>query len=52
MPYCEAVALEGLRFFMGHTFGIPHRALKDTKLCGYDIPKVSTYYPVTISYSC
>ncbi|XP_058119792.1 probable cytochrome P450 303a1 [Anopheles ziemanni] len=39
MPYCEAATLEGLRLFMSNTFGIPHRALKDTKLCGYDIPK-------------
>ncbi|KAL1374105.1 hypothetical protein pipiens_018273, partial [Culex pipiens pipiens] len=39
MPYCEAVVMEGLRMFMSNTFGIPHRALRDTKLCGYDIPK-------------
>ncbi|XP_055599071.1 probable cytochrome P450 303a1 [Uranotaenia lowii] len=39
MPYCEAVVLESLRMFMSNTFGIPHRALRDTKLCGYDIPK-------------
>lgn len=24
---------------MRYTFGIAHRAIKDTKLCGYDIPK-------------
>lgn len=40
MPYSEAVILEALRLFMAHTFGIPHRALRDTKLRGYDIPKV------------
>lgn len=40
MPYCEAIALETLRMFMAYTFGIPHRAMRDTKLCGYDIPKV------------
>ncbi|CRL00375.1 CLUMA_CG013643, isoform A [Clunio marinus] len=39
MPYCEAVVLESLRFFMKNTFGIPHRALRDTKLCSYHIPK-------------
>ncbi|XP_058820526.1 probable cytochrome P450 303a1 isoform X2 [Topomyia yanbarensis] len=39
MPYCEAVVYEALRMFMSNTFGIPHRALRDTKLCGYDIPK-------------
>uniref|UniRef100_A0A182YQN3 Uncharacterized protein n=1 Tax=Anopheles stephensi TaxID=30069 RepID=A0A182YQN3_ANOST len=44
MPYCEATTLEGLRLFMSNTFGIPHRALKDTTLCGYNIPKVSLRY--------
>lgn len=39
MPYAEAVVLEGLRMFMGNTFGIPHRAMADTELCGYFIPK-------------
>ncbi|XP_040169523.1 probable cytochrome P450 303a1 isoform X2 [Anopheles arabiensis] len=39
MPYSEATTLEGLRLFMSNTFGIPHRALKDTTLCGYHIPK-------------
>lgn len=39
MPFCEAVVLEGLRIFMGNTFGIPHRAMADSELCGYFIPK-------------
>lgn len=39
MPYCEAVVLEGLRIFMSNTFGIPHRALADTHIKGYFIPK-------------
>lgn len=39
MPYAEAVILEGLRMFMGNTFGIPHRALVDTEICGHSIPK-------------
>lgn len=43
LPYCEAVVLEALRMFMANTFGIPHRALRDTKLCGYNIPKVIFY---------
>jgi hypothetical protein len=33
--------LESVRMFMGRTFSIPHRALKDTELQGYHIPKVS-----------
>lgn len=39
MPYCEGIVLESTRFFMGNTFGIAHRALKDSQLCGYDVPK-------------
>lgn len=45
MPYCEAAVLEGVRMFMGYTFGIPHRALRDTKFRGFDIPKVSQFMP-------
>lgn len=40
MPYCEAVILEGLRVFVGNTFAIPHRAMQDTVLAGYNVPKV------------
>lgn len=40
MPYCEAAVLETVRIFMGYTFGIPHRALRDTTFRGYNIPKV------------
>lgn len=39
MPYCEAIVNETIRMFMSYTFGIAHRALRDTKLSGYDIPK-------------
>lgn len=39
MPYMEALTLESIRMFMGRTFSIPHRALRDTKLLGYEIPK-------------
>nr|CAD7426505.1 unnamed protein product [Timema monikensis] len=39
MPYMEAMVLESVRMFMGRTFSIPHRAVKDTTLQGYSIPK-------------
>lgn len=39
LPYCEAIVLEAVRMFMGNTFGIPHRALCNTRLSGYEIPK-------------
>nr|CAD7450965.1 unnamed protein product [Timema bartmani] len=39
MPYMEAMVLESVRMFMGRTFSIPHRAVKDTTLQGYNIPK-------------
>ncbi|CAH2035574.1 unnamed protein product, partial [Iphiclides podalirius] len=39
MPYNEAVVLESIRHFMGRTFGIPHRALRNTTLAGYKIPE-------------
>lgn len=39
MPYCEAIVVESVRTFMRNTFGIAHRALKDTKLSSFDIPK-------------
>ncbi|KAM3955653.1 putative cytochrome P450 303a1 [Aphomia sociella] len=39
MPYCTAIVHESVRHFMGRTFGVPHRALKKTKLAGYDIPE-------------
>lgn len=40
MPYMEALVLESVRVFMGRTFSIPHRALRDCTLQGYYIPKV------------
>lgn len=43
MPYMEAIVLESVRMFMSRTFGIPHRALKDTTLMDYNIPKVMSY---------
>jgi cytochrome P450 len=33
---------EALRTFTGHSFTLPHRALKDTTLFGYFIPKNAT----------
>lgn len=41
MPYVESIVLESVRVFMGRTFSIPHRALRDTTLQGYYIPKVN-----------
>ncbi|KAF5281156.1 hypothetical protein FQA39_LY17888 [Lamprigera yunnana] len=39
MPYLECVVLECLRLFGGRAFSIPHRAMKDSYLNGYLIPK-------------
>ncbi|XP_039763878.1 probable cytochrome P450 303a1 [Pararge aegeria] len=39
MPYNEAIVQESIRHFMGRTFGVPHRALRNTTLAGYNIPK-------------
>lgn len=41
MPYVECIVLESLRIFGGRAFTVPHRALRDTWLNGYLIPKVS-----------
>lgn len=40
MPYMQAIVLESLRIFAAHTLAIPHRALRDTSILGYKIPKV------------
>ncbi|XP_020291003.1 probable cytochrome P450 303a1 isoform X2 [Pseudomyrmex gracilis] len=39
MPYVQAIVLESLRMFMGRTMNVPHRALRDTSIMGYKIPK-------------
>ncbi|VVC86331.1 probable cytochrome P450 303a1 [Leptidea sinapis] len=39
MPYNEAIVHECVRHFMGRTLGVPHRALADTTLIGYKIPR-------------
>lgn len=41
MPYVECIVMESLRMFGGRAFTVPHRALRDTWLNGYLIPKVS-----------
>ncbi|XP_034938135.1 probable cytochrome P450 303a1 [Chelonus insularis] len=39
MTYVNAISLECIRIFMGRTMNIPHRALRDTFIQGYRIPK-------------
>ncbi|XP_046391138.1 methyl farnesoate epoxidase [Ischnura elegans] len=39
LPYTEAVVLECLRMFVGRSFGLSHRAMRDSWLQGYFIPK-------------
>ncbi|CAK9798149.1 Probable cytochrome P450 303a1 [Anthophora quadrimaculata] len=39
MTYMNAIVLESLRMFMGRTLNVPHRALKDTTILNYKIPK-------------
>ncbi|XP_076764369.1 putative cytochrome P450 303a1 [Xylocopa sonorina] len=39
MPYMNAIVLESIRMFMGRTLNVPHRALRDTTILGYKIPK-------------
>ncbi|XP_076241382.1 putative cytochrome P450 303a1 [Calliopsis andreniformis] len=39
MTYMNAIVLESLRMFMGRTLNVPHRALKDTYILNYKIPK-------------
>ncbi|XP_012279451.1 probable cytochrome P450 303a1 [Orussus abietinus] len=39
LPYIDAIVLESVRMFMGRTFSIPHRAVRDTQIMGYRIPK-------------
>ncbi|XP_011495186.1 PREDICTED: probable cytochrome P450 303a1 [Ceratosolen solmsi marchali] len=41
LTYINAVVLESIRMFMGRTMNIPHRALKNTRILGYKIPKDS-----------
>ncbi|KAK5640618.1 hypothetical protein RI129_011429 [Pyrocoelia pectoralis] len=39
LPYVESIILESLRMFAGRGFLIPRRAMKDSTLNGYFIPK-------------
>ncbi|KAL6256516.1 hypothetical protein P5V15_012629 [Pogonomyrmex californicus] len=39
MPYLHAIVLESIRMFVGRTLNVPHRALRDTSIAGYKIPK-------------
>lgn len=41
LPYTDAVLMEAQRMTTIAPVTAPHRALKDTKLCGYSIPKVT-----------
>lgn len=45
MPYMEGIVYESIRMFIGRGLGIPHRALKDTTLGGYFIPKDTMVIP-------
>lgn len=44
----ECVVLEAMRMFSGRALTVPHRALRDTYLNGYFIPKVSRLRPACI----
>ncbi|KAK5640468.1 hypothetical protein RI129_011279 [Pyrocoelia pectoralis] len=39
LPYVECIVLESLRMFMGRALVVPRRAMKDSTLNGYFIPK-------------
>ena len=45
MPYTEAVINETLRKSSALPVGVPHMTSRDTKLGGYDIPKVKPKLP-------
>lgn len=47
MPYTEATLRENMRLETGVPSGVPHAALRDTKLAGYDVPKVVVYIVMT-----
>lgn len=43
LPYTEATLLEIQRLGVVAPFPPPHIALQDTKIAGYDVPKVSSF---------
>ena len=49
MPYTEAVINETLRKSSNLPIGLPHFTSENTKLSGYDLPKVITKFPPTIN---
>ncbi|CAD5112628.1 unnamed protein product [Dimorphilus gyrociliatus] len=51
MPYLSACILELLRFISHVPILIPHRAVEDTKLGSYDIPKDTHIYINNFTYS-
>ncbi len=42
LPYTEAVLMEVMRMSPIAPLAVPHRAMKDTQLQGFTIPKVKT----------
>ncbi|CAH1992977.1 unnamed protein product [Acanthoscelides obtectus] len=56
LPYIECIVWESLRMFVGRAFTLPHRAIRDTKLCGYSLPKnvkvVGCLYDSCLSEDC
>jgi len=45
MPYVEATIMETLRFLSHVPMALPHKAIVDTTVCGYRVPKGTTVYP-------
>ncbi|XP_015436194.1 PREDICTED: probable cytochrome P450 303a1 [Dufourea novaeangliae] len=39
LTYINAIILESMRMFIGHTLNLPHRAVKDITILGHRIPK-------------
>ena len=54
MPYTEACLREIMRIDALVPIGVPHRAMKDIKFHGYDIPEVqyTIIFTQTNKYAC